>query len=86
MKNIQVSDLQAKLDTFRVNPNAVQRSVYDLLTKASDGKLTVIDPTNPFSLLLEASAVVSADGLSECETLTRRQYPKLTTNEEDLYE
>lgn len=85
MKNIQVSDLQTQLDTFRVNPNAVQRSVYDLLSKASEGKIEVIDPTNPFSLLLEASAVISADGLAECETLTRRQYPKLTTNEEDLY-
>lgn len=85
MNNIQTSELLEQLDTYRTNPNAIQRSVYGLLTKASAGKLNVIDPTNPFSLLLEASAVVSADGLAECESLTRRQYPKLTTNEEDLY-
>jgi len=85
MDNIQSSELLNDLEKFRKNPNAVQRSVYSLLEKASDGRLNIIDPTNPFSLLLESAAVMSADGLSECEALTRRVYPKLVSNEDELY-
>lgn len=85
MDNIQTSDLLSKLGTYRRNPNAIQRSVYDLLEKASDGRLNVIDPSNPFCLLMEASAVMSSDALNECEVLTRRTYPKLVKNESELY-
>ncbi|MBT28812.1 MAG: hypothetical protein CMO01_04045 [Thalassobius sp.] len=85
MDNIQVSELQDDLDKFRRNPNAVQRSVYKLLDKASKGTLNVIDPTNPFTLLLESAAVMAADSISECESLTRRTYPKLVSTEDDLY-
>lgn len=85
MDTIPTSDLLSKLDTYRRNPNAIQRSVFDLLEKASDGRLNVIDPSNPFCLLLEASAVMSSDALNEAEALTRRTYPKLVTNEDELY-
>lgn len=85
MEPIQTNELLEKLETFRRNPTSIQRSVYSLLDKASSGKLNIIDPTNPVSLLLEAAAVMSADGINECESLTRRSYSKLVTNEEDLY-
>ena len=85
MENIQTSELLGDLEKFRKNPNAIQRSVYSLMDKASNGRINVIDPTNPFSLLLESAAVTSADALSECEVLTRRVYPKLVTNEDELY-
>lgn len=85
MDNIQTSELLEDLDKFRRNPNAVQRSVYGLLDKASGGRINVIDASNPFSLLLEAAAVTSADAISECESLTRRVYPKLVATEDDLY-
>jgi len=85
MENIQTSELLGDLEKFRKNPNAIQRSVYGLLDKASAGRINVIDPSNPFSLLLESSAVMSADGLSEAEALTRRVYPKLVANEDELY-
>ena len=85
MNNIQTSELVADLEKYRKNPNAIQRAVYSLLGKASDGRLNIIDPSNPFSLLLEASAVMNADALTECEVLTRRTYPKLVTTENELY-
>lgn len=85
MEPIQTSDLLKNLDQYRRNPNSIQRSVYALLGKASKGRLNIIDPSNPFSLLLESAAVMSADGINECESLTRGTYSKLVTTEEELY-
>lgn len=85
MQNIQASSLIADLEKFRRNPMAVQNSVYNLLGEATEGRVNIIDPSNPVSLLLESSAVIAADTLGEVEAVTRRQYPKLVTNEEDLF-
>jgi len=85
MENIQTSELLSKLDQFRTNPNAIQREVYTLLEKAVAGKLLVVDPANPFSLLLESAAVMSADALNEGEAVTRRLYSQLVTNEDELF-
>lgn len=85
MEAIPVNTITTFLETHRKNPNAQQRMTYDLLEKASNGELNLVDPTTPMTLLYEMNAVTSADLLGEMEALTRRTYPKLSTTEEELY-
>lgn len=80
-----VSELKDAINKVRYNPAAIQREVFQLLEHVSGGELDVIDPTNPFVFLLEASAVNASATMVEAEALTRQQYPSMAQTEDELY-
>lgn len=78
-------DLLNHKDLLAFNPVYTQQAMLDVLEAALDGEMDIVDPTNPFMFLLEASATAQANVMAHAEALSRRQYRKLATSFEDLY-
>lgn len=79
------SKLHQAIDAVRTNPSAIQRVILDHLEEVTEGRIDVVDPTNPFVFLLEASTVNASAAMLQAEALTRRQYPSLAQTEDELY-
>lgn len=79
------SNLLKKIDEVRFNPSAIQRVILENLETKLNGEVDIVDATNPFVFLLEASTVNASAAMSQSEALTRQQYPSLSQTEEELY-
>ena len=77
--------LMQQVAQYKYNPANIQRAVLDYLRNITDGKIDVVDPTNPFVFALESSAVNTAAFIMDNETNTRKQYPSAAQTQEDLY-
>lgn len=80
-----ISDLMKNIEQYKYNPSGIQRKIFECLDEVTNGEMEVVDPTNPFVFLLEASCVNTALAISENVTNLRKQYPKLAQTEDDLY-
>lgn len=80
-----VNQLKDRISRLRHNPAAMQREVLGLLDKQAAGELDVVDPSNPFIFLLEASTVLTSASMVEAEALTRQQYGSMALTEDELY-
>lgn len=81
-------DSQALLNSIaelRNNPSAIQRTILQKLEDATNGDIGLVDPTNPFVFLLEASTLNATAAIGQTEALTRKLYPSMAQTEEDLY-
>lgn len=85
MATANSTDMINKLDILRANPNAAMRLALRTLTSITDGKVVVLDPTNPMVYSLEMSIMMASAGIARAETLTRRQYESLATTDAELY-
>lgn len=73
------------MEEFISNPSQMQHVVYNALKNVKDGNYDVMDPSNPFAFLMEASLVTSAAGINRSQTLMRKLYPSLAQSYSDLY-
>lgn len=80
-----VSQLKDAITEVKYNPAAIQRKMLDSLEASYRGEIDIVDPTNPFVFLLEASAVLSSAAMSEAEALTRKQYASMAQTQDELY-
>ena len=80
-----IHKLKTLISEVRYNPAAIQRVVYDNLNAVSEGRIELLDPSNPFVFLLESSAVNAAVTMTEAENIVRRLYPSMALTEEELY-
>lgn len=80
-----IGQLLKKIDRYKHNPSNIQRSILDYLKSATLGQVDLVDPTNPFVFLLEASAVNTSVAINESMIHLRKQYPALAQTEDDLY-
>ena len=80
-----VNKLLAQALQFQYNPASIQRAVLQTLTDVTEGKIEVVDPSNPFVFLMEASSVLTGAAIMKNETNTRKQYPLAAQTPEDLY-
>lgn len=80
-----VQSILQQLSTYKNNPAAIQGVVLDHLRNISDGKIDIVDPTNPLVFLLESAAVCTASFNDQNLINSRRQYPALSQTSEDLY-
>lgn len=83
--HISTKSLMENIELYRYNPSAIQRTILDYLEATTNGEVDIVDPTNPFVFLLEASCVNTAVAISENRLATRKQYPILAQTEEELY-
>ena len=74
-----------EMKNFIYDPNKIQSLMLDYITQANNGTLNIVDPTNPFTMLLEATAVNASNSILEMKTLTRRIYPNLANTKQELY-
>lgn len=80
-----IADLQAGVERYKYNPVDIQRTVLEHLDEITDGKVNLVDVTNPFMFLLDASCTNTAMAVQEYEINLRKQYPSLAQTELDLY-
>lgn len=88
MKNEEINMSEAMINHLRDianNPGNVIDFAYTILENATEGKINVPDPSNPFSYVLEMSALQAAAIRDAHETHYRYQYPKLASKYEHLY-
>lgn len=79
------SDLLALLDVASHDPTRIQRVQVAQVEGTYDGTLTLMNATSPFAQALEMSAVIGANNLLQSKILSRRQYPALAQDYDDLY-
>jgi len=84
-KPIPLSALMDNITQYRYNPSNIQRVILSHLNDLTDGLVDIVDPTNPFIFLLEASSVCTAAAITESDLNTQRQYPALANSVEDIY-
>lgn len=83
--SVRVSNLLDDIALYKYNPSGIQRVVLEHLRALTDGVVDVVDPTNPFVFLLEASSVNTAAAMIENAANTRKQYPAAAQTPEDIY-
>lgn len=69
----------------KYNPNSIINVTFDHLRDVLEGRVNIVDATNPVTGLIECSALNTAAAIIDNETNTRKQYPSLAQTEEDLY-
>lgn len=84
-KGIDIATELANLDLYKYHPNGIVNVTLNRLTDMLDGKVEVVEPSNPFTYLLETSCLNTAFAIQEYTLLTRKLYPKLANSESDLY-
>lgn len=67
------------------NPHLMQKMVLSHIETASKGEYVITDPTNPFTMLLEAATVSSANAIVEGMSIIRKKYPTLAAKPDELY-
>lgn len=77
-----ITEIQKKISGLYHNPAAIQRVAYETLEKVG---IDIVDASNAFIFLLEASAVNTSAAMVHAEALTRQQYPSMALTEEELY-
>jgi len=84
-KSINIQELMNNIERYKYNPSGIQRVILEYLDEVSMGQIDIVDPTNPFIFLLEASSVNTSLAINESIVNLRKQYPSLAQTEDDLY-
>ena len=74
-----------ELKKYSLDPSRMQRYILESIENSSNGDYTVLDPSNPFMLLMEATTNSVCNNLIETKSLIRKLYPNLAYNPDDLY-
>lgn len=77
--------LQRDIRLVRFNPTEIQRYVHRLIPEISEGKHDVIDPSNPFTFVIEAACTLAASNMAENSANNRRQYATAAQSKPELY-
>lgn len=85
LEKTQVQQLMEKIDVYRFNPARSQRVILQHLKDVTEGRVDVVDASNPFVFNLEASSVNVANFMSQAAINNRKQYPVAALTPEDLY-
>ncbi len=80
-----LSTLMNNIAEYKYNPVMIQQAILNYLQLVTNSEIDIVDPTNPFVYLLEASTVNTSAAMMENELNTRRLYPALATTMDDLY-
>jgi hypothetical protein len=81
----QVDQWLSKINSYQYNPAGIQQSMIAGLREITDGRINIVDPTNPVVFQLECSAMCAAAAISESRVLTRQQYASAAQTADELY-
>jgi len=74
------------IDSLLYDPTAIQTHILKLLdSNTVTEDVDIPDPSNPFTFLLEANALITTATLNEFSTHMRKLYPILSNKKEELY-
>ena len=74
-----------ELNKYTYNPELTQREILKLIDKAYDEDVVLTNATNPFNMLLEATAITASNAATEAFNITRKRYANLALSREDLW-
>lgn len=78
-------DLFNSIPSIRFNPAAIVRRSLRMVEEKLGGTFDVVDPTNPFMMLMEGSSTLAAASMTDAETVLRKQYESMSLNDNELY-
>lgn len=84
-KSINIEQELQNLSLYKYHPNGILNISLNRLQDMLDGKVEIVDPSNPFVYLLETNSLNTAFAVQEYTLLTRKLYQRLANNEDDLY-
>lgn len=70
---------------FVNDPNSIQRYILNWTQAANNGTIDIVDPSNPFTMLLEATAAVSSATQISSINNIRKKHASLGTTRDELY-
>jgi len=73
------------LELYKYHPNGILNISFNRLIDMLDGKVDIVDPSNPFTYLLETSCLNTAFAIQEHTLLMRKLYSRLANNYNDLF-
>lgn len=79
------TDFKKAIDTLQANPLACASLCLNAMEELNEGKVKIIDPSNPFVYLMETSVVMYTNALDRCGSMLNRLYPVNARNYQDLY-
>ena len=82
---LSIKEMKDKIDLVRFNPTAICQVALDILEEVNSGNRLIVDPTNPFMFLLEASAVNASAAMSCFADYSRKQYCVMAQDEDEIY-
>ena len=85
IRDLSFRTMQDELSGLVHNPNLAVSYVINELTKLTDEGDTIVDPSNAFMYLLEASLTSSAATLQHLSASWRSTYPVMSSNLSELY-
>lgn len=80
-----ILSLSTRLESIRKDPSLVQSYMLTMLEEVSNGGIVIVDPNNPFALGLEMATALAVNNITEATQLTRKTYPSLADNLQDVY-
>ena len=84
MSEIQ-QQLEQELEQYYASPASIMQVTLDAVEAATKGEIDIVDATNPFTMLLEASATHAYASIMKMESMSREMYPVMAQQYEDLY-
>lgn len=79
------SKLAERISVLQANPAAMQRMILRTLEDLTNGEVIIVDPTNPFVFLMEATCSIASASMLQAEAIAQKLYPKRAMSQEDLY-
>lgn len=83
--SVSVNELKNNLQLVMHNPSLMMRTTLQTLKDISTEEVNIVDPSSPFVFLLESSCIATSAAVQENVINTRKIYPELALNENDLY-
>src|ERR1700752_660072 len=80
-----IADLYERISFYKSSPPRVVQAVFDYLDDVMNNEIDLVDPTNPFIMLIESSAVLTSLAINESLLNLRRSYVGLSETDRDVY-
>lgn len=85
VNQVTVKETLGDLSLVKYQPNGILNHSLTRLQNILDGRVELVDASNPFIYLLESSCLNAAFSIQEYLLLTRPLYPRLANKDADLY-
>ena len=78
-------ELITNVSRFKFNPASIQTTILNELESKLNGDINLVDASNPFVYLMEASSVNLAVGVIDVLESTQKIFPSLAVSKDDIY-
>lgn len=82
---LRTDELMALFERAKYNPDLVIGQAIELVSKKTNGEVSLVDPSNPVVFLAEFAASLASGAVDETNSRMRELYPKLAVRPNELY-